>query len=119
MISLNLPLWLCLVLLVGIVALVSGASLLAYRYYTRPVTQSVAVGSIGIATVLAAAWKFLGIGNPATSEGPLLSMPSRAGFGASAQRLSCQKLKKRLTTFSRRNAPNPPVATRARWMTLH
>src|SRR5260370_20119035 len=25
----------------------------------------------GIATVLAAGWKFLGIGNPATSEGPL------------------------------------------------
>src|SRR6202040_2304455 len=28
----------------------------------------------GIATVLAAAWKFLGIGNPATSEGPLDSL---------------------------------------------
>jgi hypothetical protein len=28
----------------------------------------------GIATVLAAAWKFLGIGNPATIEGPLDSL---------------------------------------------
>jgi len=28
----------------------------------------------GIATVLAAGWKFLGIGNPATSEGPLDSL---------------------------------------------
>jgi len=46
MASLNLPLWLRLVLLVGVVALASGASLLAYRYYTRPVTLSVAVGSI-------------------------------------------------------------------------
>src|ERR1700680_1208270 len=46
MVSLNLPLWLRFVLLVGIVGLVSGASLLAYRYYTRPVTLSVAVGSI-------------------------------------------------------------------------
>jgi TRAP transporter TAXI family solute receptor len=44
--SLNLPLWLRLVLLAGVVGLASGASLLAYRYYTRPVTLSVAVGSI-------------------------------------------------------------------------
>jgi TRAP-type uncharacterized transport system substrate-binding protein len=46
MVSLKLPLWLRLVLLVGIVGLASGASLLAYRYYTRPVTLTVAVGSI-------------------------------------------------------------------------
>jgi TRAP-type uncharacterized transport system substrate-binding protein len=46
MISLKLPLWLRFVLLVGVLALASGASLLAYRYYTRPVTLSVAVGSI-------------------------------------------------------------------------
>ncbi len=46
MASLRLPLWLRLVLLVGVVGLASGASLLAYRYYTRPVTLSVAVGSI-------------------------------------------------------------------------
>jgi TRAP-type uncharacterized transport system substrate-binding protein len=44
--SLNFPLWLRLVLLVGVIGLASGASLLAYRYYTRPVTLSVAVGSI-------------------------------------------------------------------------
>src|SRR5258708_8318943 len=46
MVSLNLPLWLRFVLLVGVVGLVSGASLIAYRYYTHPVTLSVAVGSI-------------------------------------------------------------------------
>src|SRR5580700_6353632 len=46
MVSLKLPLWLRFVLLVGIAGLASGASLLAYRYYTRPVTLSVAVGSI-------------------------------------------------------------------------
>src|SRR6266446_2120796 len=46
MVSLKLPLWLRFVLLVGIVGLVSGASLMAYRYYTRPVTLTVAVGSI-------------------------------------------------------------------------
>ena len=44
--SLKLPLWLRFILLVGVVGFVSGASLLAYRYYTRPVTLSVAVGSI-------------------------------------------------------------------------
>ena len=46
MVSLHLPLWLRFVLLVGVLGLVSGASLIAYRYYTRPVTLSVAVGSI-------------------------------------------------------------------------
>ena len=33
----------------------------------------------GIATVLAAGWKFLGIGNPATSEGPLDRTAGRRG----------------------------------------
>jgi TRAP-type uncharacterized transport system substrate-binding protein len=42
----NLPLWLRFVLLLGVVGLASGASLLAYQYYTRPTTLSVAVGSI-------------------------------------------------------------------------
>jgi TRAP-type uncharacterized transport system substrate-binding protein len=46
MAPLNLPLWLRFVLLAGLVGLASGASLLAYRYYTHPVTLSVAVGSI-------------------------------------------------------------------------
>jgi TRAP-type uncharacterized transport system substrate-binding protein len=46
MVSLNLPLWLRFVSLVGVVGLASGASLLAYRYFTHPVTLSVAVGSI-------------------------------------------------------------------------
>src|ERR1700726_4037031 len=46
MISPNWPLWLRFVLLVGVIGLASGASLVAYRYYTRPVTLSVAVGSI-------------------------------------------------------------------------
>jgi TRAP-type uncharacterized transport system substrate-binding protein len=45
MASLNLPLWLRFVLLAGIVGLACGAGLLAYRYYARPVTLSVAVGS--------------------------------------------------------------------------
>ena len=46
MIPAKLPLWLRLVLLVGVVCLAAGASFLVYRYYTRPVTLSVAVGSI-------------------------------------------------------------------------
>jgi TRAP-type uncharacterized transport system substrate-binding protein len=46
MASLNLPLWLRFVLLLGAVGLATGAGLLAYRYYTRPTTLSVAVGSI-------------------------------------------------------------------------
>jgi TRAP-type uncharacterized transport system substrate-binding protein len=46
MTSLNLPLWLRFVLLVGVIGLAAGAVLFGYRYYTRPVTLSVAVGSI-------------------------------------------------------------------------
>ena len=46
MASIKLPLWIRFVLIVGIVGLAAGASLEAYRFYTRPVTLSVAVGSI-------------------------------------------------------------------------
>src|ERR1700730_17571166 len=46
MASQNLPLWLRFVLLVGVLILAAGASLFAYRYYTRPVTLTLAVGSI-------------------------------------------------------------------------
>ena len=46
MTSPNFPLLLRFVLLVGAVGLAAGASLFAYRYYTRPITLSVAVGSI-------------------------------------------------------------------------
>jgi TRAP-type uncharacterized transport system substrate-binding protein len=46
MASQNLPLWLRSVLLVGVLILAAGASFFVYRYYTRPVTLTVAVGSI-------------------------------------------------------------------------
>jgi TRAP-type uncharacterized transport system substrate-binding protein len=46
MMPMKLPLWLRLVLLVGVVAFAGGAGLLGYRYYTRPATLTVAVGSI-------------------------------------------------------------------------
>jgi len=41
-----LPLWLRFFLLFGVAVFAAGASLLAYRYYSRPVTLTVAVGSI-------------------------------------------------------------------------
>jgi hypothetical protein len=44
--SVSLPLWLRVVLLLGIVVLGTGASLFAYRYYEHPTTLTVAVGSI-------------------------------------------------------------------------
>jgi TRAP-type uncharacterized transport system substrate-binding protein len=46
MMTTKLPLWLRYILLVGVVILAGGASLFAYRYYTRPVTLTIAVGSI-------------------------------------------------------------------------
>jgi len=46
MMSTKLPLWLRFFLLIGVAAFAAGAGLLSYRYYTRPTTLSVAVGSI-------------------------------------------------------------------------
>jgi len=46
MTSIRLPLWLRLVLIAGVAILAAGAGLLGYRYYTRPVNLTVAVGSI-------------------------------------------------------------------------
>jgi TRAP-type uncharacterized transport system substrate-binding protein len=46
MTSIRMPFWLRVVSLVGIVILVTGAGLFAYRYYTRPVTLTLAVGSL-------------------------------------------------------------------------
>ena len=40
------PLWLRAVLLAGVVILAAGAGLFSYRYFTRPATLTVAVGSI-------------------------------------------------------------------------
>jgi TRAP-type uncharacterized transport system substrate-binding protein len=44
--SMKLPLWLRILLVVGIAVLGAGAGLLGYRYYTHPVTLTVAAGSI-------------------------------------------------------------------------
>jgi len=46
MISIRMPLWLRVVSLIGIAILVTGAALFGYRYYTRPVTLTLAVGSV-------------------------------------------------------------------------
>jgi TRAP-type uncharacterized transport system substrate-binding protein len=46
MTSARLPLWLRFVLITGLAVLAAGAGLLAYRYYSKPVTLTVAVGSI-------------------------------------------------------------------------
>jgi TRAP-type uncharacterized transport system substrate-binding protein len=43
--SVALPLWARAVLLAGVVCVVAGAGLAAYRYYVRPTTLSLAVGS--------------------------------------------------------------------------
>jgi TRAP transporter TAXI family solute receptor len=49
----NLPRWLRITMILGIVILASGAGLFGYRYFTRPVTLTVAAGSIdGEATAL-------------------------------------------------------------------
>jgi TRAP-type uncharacterized transport system substrate-binding protein len=45
MTSIRIPFWLRIVSLVGVVILVTAAGLFAYRYYSRPVTLTLAVGS--------------------------------------------------------------------------
>ena len=46
MMSMKFPLWLRATLVVGVIILAAGVGLFAYRYYTRPVTLTLAVGSI-------------------------------------------------------------------------
>jgi TRAP-type uncharacterized transport system substrate-binding protein len=46
MMSIRLPLWLRVVSLIGVAIVVTGAGLLAYRWYAHPVTLTLAVGSI-------------------------------------------------------------------------
>ncbi len=46
MVSTKLPLWLRFFLLIGVAGFAAGAGLRAYRYYSRPVTLTVAVGSV-------------------------------------------------------------------------
>jgi TRAP-type uncharacterized transport system substrate-binding protein len=46
MISVRLPFWLRVVVLVASVCVVAGAGLLTYRYFTRPTTLTVAAGSL-------------------------------------------------------------------------
>ena len=46
MTSFGLPGWLRIALVAGIVVLVAGVGLFAYRWYTRPTTLSIAVGSL-------------------------------------------------------------------------
>jgi TRAP-type uncharacterized transport system substrate-binding protein len=46
MTSIRLSLWLRFVLIAGLAAIAAGAGLLAYRYYTKPVSLTVAVGSV-------------------------------------------------------------------------
>ena len=45
MMSIKMPFWLRIVSLIGVVILATGAGLLGYRWYSRPVTLTVAVGS--------------------------------------------------------------------------
>ena len=46
MISIRMPFWLRIVSLLGVIALCTGGGFLAYRWYARPVTLTVAVGSM-------------------------------------------------------------------------
>ena len=66
----ELPFWVRVVLLAGVLCLVAGAGLIAYRLYQRPVTLTVAVGSLdGEARQVAS----LIAGRLATTESPFES----------------------------------------------
>jgi TRAP-type uncharacterized transport system substrate-binding protein len=66
--QMELPVWVRAVLLAGVFCIVAGAGLIAYRYYQRPVTLTVAVGSLdGEAKQVAS----LIAGRLATTESPV------------------------------------------------
>src|SRR5215472_19073867 len=46
MVSIKLPIWLRITVVAGLTILAAAASLFAYRWYVRPVTLSIAVGSL-------------------------------------------------------------------------
>lgn len=75
--TIRLPAWLRIALVAGMVLLIGGASLMAYRWYSRPTTLTVAVGSLdGEATKLVSAIA----GKLAQSGAPVrLSMVHTAG----------------------------------------
>ena len=64
----ELPFWVRAVLLAGVFCIVAGAGLIAYRYYERPVTLTVAVGSLDGAARQTAS---LIAGRLATTESPV------------------------------------------------
>jgi TRAP-type uncharacterized transport system substrate-binding protein len=71
-----LPLWVRAILLVGVLCLVAGAGLVAYRYYQQPTTLTVAVGSFDGEARQAAA---LVAGHLATSNSPIRLRIENAG----------------------------------------
>ena len=67
MVSIRMPFWLRFISLIGVVALCTGAGLLAYRWYTHPVTLTLAVGTIdgeGARAMSAMASQFVTDGAP-------------------------------------------------------
>jgi TRAP-type uncharacterized transport system substrate-binding protein len=72
----TLPVWVRAVLLVGLVCLVAGAGLVAYRYYQRPTTLTVAVGSFDGEARQAAS---LVAGHLATTNSPIRLKIENAG----------------------------------------
>ncbi len=67
MASIKMPFWLRLISLFGVIAFCTGAGLLGYRWYNRPVTLTLAVGSIdgeGAKAMSAMASQFVSDGAP-------------------------------------------------------
>src|ERR1700722_8920500 len=71
-----LPLWVRAILLAGVFCIVAGAALMSYRYYQRPTTLTVAVGSFD-----GAAQKIASIvaGRLATTDSPVRLKVEKAG----------------------------------------
>lgn len=88
--TIRLPAWLRIALVAGVVLLVGGASLIAYRWYVKPTTLTVAVGSFdGEATKLVSA-----IAGKLTQSGaPVrLSMVQTTGPLESAEKFASGKV---------------------------
>jgi TRAP-type uncharacterized transport system substrate-binding protein len=110
----RLPMWLRLTLVAGIVVLIAGASLFAWRWYSRPTTLTIAVGSFdGEASRLVSALA----SKLAQQKAPVrLSMVETASTLDAANAFSSQKVDLAVVrgdvAISRRRRPSPLSRTR-------
>jgi TRAP-type uncharacterized transport system substrate-binding protein len=119
MISRKLSFWLRLTIVAGIVVLVTGAGLLGYRYYSRPVTLTVAVGSYdgeAANAMTAIASRLVSIDAPVRLKvlNTLTALKAANAFSSGDVDLAVVR-----SDVGSSSVPWPRVAMQMRWTLLH